>query len=177
MSDLERVPVRARSRAAGRLLGGVLAVWLGLTTACSGAADPANPGGGARTGGPTDAASQAVQYARCMRAHGVPMADPDAAAAPQELPAGPVTDAALKACRRLLPDGGEPPDPAVRSAWQRRFAQCMREQGVPFPDPDTAGSTSDSPGSGGDAPQTLSPQAAAAEKTCLRRLGPPPAGG
>jgi hypothetical protein len=89
-----------------------------------------------------------------MRTHGVPEF-PDPVAGPNggagiQLKVGPGTgvdpnstafQAADKACRSLLPNGGVPPQ--LTPAQQQQFldwAQCIRQHGVPdFPDPQFSG--------------------------------------
>jgi hypothetical protein len=47
-------------------------------------------------------------------------------------------DAAMEKCRKLLPNGGEPPKASAEDlAKARDYAKCIRENGLPgFPDPD-----------------------------------------
>ena len=127
-----------------------------LAAACGGSSSP----GAARGGSPGNSASaSAVAYSSCMRSHGVPdYPDPGSNG---NLPKGNAQDfgvsnsqyrAAERACRHLLPDSDttfiasltqclETGDclPAVvqRALTEgRRFAQCMRNDGVPnWPDP------------------------------------------
>jgi hypothetical protein len=94
-----------------------------------------------------DALAQALAYAQCMRANGVPeWPDPDShgvfdkslikRAAPDRTPQ---LDAAFNACENLLPTSMRGPTPAeVQQAWTdaRSFLQCMRALGVTnAPDP------------------------------------------
>jgi hypothetical protein len=94
--------------------------------------------------------SGAVALSRCMRANGVSkFPDPDSSGkipkvALEHLG---VSDsrfqAAERACRHLLPNGGQPPSQAQVQqvkAQGLRFARCVRSHGVPnFPDPDSSG--------------------------------------
>lgn len=108
-----------------------------LLTAC---------GSSAHSGVATADGEQALAFARCMRANGLPdFPDPDAEGrlrgAGHEQQNNPKFRAAMEACRDLAP-GGEHENfgnPAfVEQA--RRFAQCIRANGVPdFPDPDAEG--------------------------------------
>jgi hypothetical protein len=110
-------------------------------------ASAGNPGNGAPT---TPAASlspqqKALKFAQCMREHGVDMPDPDVSSGGTVRIGGPgvdlsKADAALAACREFSPIGaGNRPDPAGQENM-RKFAQCMRDNGVPnFPDPDPSG--------------------------------------
>ncbi|WP_307970474.1 hypothetical protein [Salinispora arenicola] len=85
------------------------------------------------------------QFAQCMREHGVQIPDPEldengAFDMKVEDPNSDPTkiDAAMKACQKYLPGGGEmgKPNPEML-AQMRKMAECMRANGVPdFPDPD-----------------------------------------
>ncbi len=92
-----------------------------------------------------------VDFARCMREHGVNVADPQTSGGgaggggvmieigdgidPEEM------EAAQEACQPLMADAigdFEPPDPEELERMQEQmleFAKCMREHGVDFPDP------------------------------------------
>ncbi len=95
---------------------------------------------------PVAGQEQALKYAQCMRAHGVPdFPDPDPngqfRGVGHEQQGNPKFSAAQQACRALAP-GGEHEnfgDPAFVSQ-ARQFSQCMRAHGLPdFPDPDAQG--------------------------------------
>jgi hypothetical protein len=124
--------------------------------AACGASD--NGGGVASAGKPTAAPSaggsgagglsqqeKALKFAQCMRDHGVPMDDPDPNGGMGVKIGGPGVDtskiqAAQEACRQFSPFGDAgPQQDAARAERLRKFAQCMRDNGVPnFPDPDGA---------------------------------------
>jgi len=121
----------------GAATASTVAVGAGATTTGSNAAD--------------DVASQALAFARCMRANGVPNFPGPApghgflfSASGLDLGAPAVKSAQAK-CRKLLPAGG-PPVPGTQThptaqtlEKLRRIAQCMRAHGVPqFPDPRTS---------------------------------------
>jgi hypothetical protein len=111
----------------------------------------------AASGTVTDAASpsgkspqQALQFAQCMRAHGVSnFPDPTGQSiqiAPGSgiNPLSPSFRTAQNACKRYLPNGGQPPvtSPGSRAA-ALGFAKCMRSHGVSnFPDPLTSAPSS-----------------------------------
>ena len=110
------------------------------------------------SGGSTNSVSATLQtlaYARCMRSHGVPtFPDPTSAGLPKAQvvaarKANPSRfDSAESACSHLLPSGGgngeTPAEIAQDWNQDRRFAQCMRHDGIPnWPDP-TDRSTTDS---------------------------------
>jgi hypothetical protein len=136
----------------------------------------------ARAGQPVDDKENWLRFSRCMRENGVPnFPDPeinDGGGVSLSLPAGvdkEKIDAAQATCKQYLPNGGEPQkaDPQV-VAQQRKFSQCMRENGVPkFPDPTDAGLqvNGDALGMGPDDP-TLK----AAETACSRHMPKPPSG-
>jgi hypothetical protein len=103
-----------------------------------------NAGGAGK--GSTDPAIAWPQFAACLRAHGVSVADPALDAAAQPIWPDPgvikVAAAARQECQPLvanLPAANvrtAPPDAATIV----RFSNCMRDHGVPnFPDPDAAG--------------------------------------
>ena len=124
-------------------------------------------------------------YSQCMRTHGIadfpdPTSGPDGGAGFQ-LRGGPGSDidpnspkfqAADKACRPLLPNGGV--HPQLTAAQQQQFldwAACVRAHGVPsFPDPTFTGGgvqirIADKPGSG---PGPV--QLQAAQQACKSKL-------
>lgn len=111
------------------------------------------------------------EFAKCMREHGVDMPDPkpgpdggslgitlggDAAEQGK-------MEAAQKACKQFLPNGGEfkPPSPEELDKM-RQQAKCMREHGVDMPDPDPTGKGATRMGSPGDDPAKFE----AAAKAC-----------
>jgi hypothetical protein len=83
-----------------------------------------------------------LNFARCMRDHGVDMPDPDAdGKVTMGASGGPINktqmDAAQAACRQYMPNGGAPPSMSPEELEQlRKFAQCMRDHGVQMADPD-----------------------------------------
>lgn len=133
-----------------------------LAAACGGSSgdrttDVASAGGG--KGASTNEKEKAdpqqagLDFARCMREHGVDVPDPkasdggfvvvgpgpgsEAVDLGDEPPAG--FEEANEACRHfledLIQDGGGPIDPKEQDR-ALKFAQCMREHGVDMPDPD-----------------------------------------
>lgn len=95
------------------------------------------------TGTPTSAgADPAVQYARCLRSHGLPSFPDPSPGQPPSIPSGvdtqaPAFRAAQRACAKLLPsDSGSGSQAASRNAQLVKLARCMRANGVPmFADP------------------------------------------
>jgi hypothetical protein len=125
---------------------------------------------------------RAVKFAQCMRANGLPdWPDPKFngnggvdISAPEGSDRTKV-DAAMRKCKALLPNGGEPQkaDPAV-VAQLRKFSQCMREHGVPkFPDPTDQGLQVDNDKLGIDANGTVFK---AAQQACSKYQPAPPSG-
>ena len=120
-------------------------------TACGGTS---SPGAGGSTS-PQDTAAanaKALQFAHCMRTHGVPnFPDPTGGRIDlqvQQTPNsttvngvavnGPAFKAAMKDCQSYLPNGGHPTAAQTAKAKSQALAmaKCMRTHGVPnFPDP------------------------------------------
>lgn len=145
-----------------RLAAGLLPLLLLTVTACSTPSDDGRvaSAGGSATPSPTTTLSveeQGVLWARCFRAHGVPMQDP------QRLPDGRTrigggdfdkarigqealerADAACASLRPVLP----PAEQAAKLAASRAESTCIREHGVPdYPDPDSSGAVPNLPDS------------------------------
>jgi hypothetical protein len=154
--------VSAAAAAAGLLAA------LALLAAC-GSSSSGNAAPGAQR-------EEARTFAQCIRDNGVPdFPDPDASGrfsgAGHEQQDNPKYQTAQQKCRNLAP-GGEHEnlgDPAyVEQA--RKFAQCIRDNGVPdFPDPDASGRFS---GAGHE--QQDNPKFKAAQEKCRQTL---PGGG
>ena len=119
----------------------------GVATLPSPSARASTPAGDAAAPAASDQLAQALAYAQCLRANGIPdWPDPDSRgvfdkslvkrAAPNRTPQ---LDAAFNACENLLPTSMRGPTPAeVQQAWTdaRSFLQCMRGLGVAnAPDP------------------------------------------
>jgi len=83
----------------------------------------------------------AIQFADCMRSHGVPhFPDPGQGSglSAQDSPQSPAFKSASTTCDKLQPGGNTPPPKPSKSRQlaMMRFAKCMREHGVSnFPDP------------------------------------------
>jgi hypothetical protein len=126
---------------------------LALAGCSSGGDDPiASAGGpGSSTASTAQASDEekAHEFVDCMRDNGVDLPDPepdgdggfDFGLDQANVGVGdPGFQKALKACRDKLPGGGSEyfDDPEVQ-AQLREFAQCMRDKGIDFPDPDPDG--------------------------------------
>ncbi|HEV8173805.1 MAG TPA: hypothetical protein VGP91_09155 [Actinoplanes sp.] len=161
---------------------GALALMLMLTLAGCAAR---NGGDGVATanGKPTATASSQpstndedapLKFAQCMRQHGMswfPDPQPGSRGMQIKIPPGQdkaKVDAAMEACKKYMPGGGEPGklDPqALEQA--RQMAKCMREHGVPnFPDPNANGQIQIDGNKLGMAPGD--PTFDAAEKACAQ---------
>lgn len=142
-----------------RLLGAALALPLTAALALAGCAGKDQGDGIATVGGSTPTAApsaepslsqqeRGIKFAQCMREHGVQMDDPDPNGGPVRvrISGGPMDrdkmQAAQEACKQYSPfgeNGPGKPDPQMEENM-RKFAQCMRDNGVPnFPDPDGNG--------------------------------------
>ncbi len=126
------------------------------TTTSTGAANSTTASSGAASSGsppsPTQTQQDALKYAQCMRANGVPcFPDPRAGggflfqAGGGVDPSSPAFKAARATCQKLLPGGGPPgpgatTHPAAQALAQMvTVAQCMRRHGISgFPDPGTS---------------------------------------
>jgi hypothetical protein len=86
----------------------------------------------------------AVAFATCMTAHGVLTQTPGGRGIIMSDATPAQANAALAACRSLMPGGGPPPMTPAQQAKRTQqlyvFSTCMRSHGVAsFPDPDSAG--------------------------------------
>lgn len=153
-----------------RSLSAVALAAAALSVAACG--DSSGEGAGTTPSSPQDGA---LAFAACMRDHGVDMPDPkvtsDGKIQLQGLqdgkgPAPEVFEQAQKACQSKLRAGAEGMSPADRrqAAEQGlKFARCMREHGVDFPDPNADGSIMLEKGSAADPESTAFRRA---EKAC-----------
>jgi hypothetical protein len=159
-SDRE-TPARQRRRRRPPLaaLVGALALTLAVA-ACAGGNDT---GGVASLNGsnkPTattnanngkDNKQAALDFARCMRQHGIDMPDPKFTGnggVIQEFRSGPGNrgpndqkfKAAQQACQKYMPNGGTAHKPNPQEQQQMvQFARCMRQHGIDIPDPGPGG--------------------------------------
>jgi hypothetical protein len=134
-------------------MGLVLGLLLALA-ACGGGdkgSGVASLGGGKATpttgaGGSQDERQAALNWARCVRQHGVNLPDPQLSGDGgiiQRFPRGvgkgpddPKFRAAEQACRQYQPDGGQPGRPSPQEQQEAlAFARCMRQHGISMPDP------------------------------------------
>jgi hypothetical protein len=143
--------------AVAALISGVLVAGCGGgspgPTVTNSAATVADGGGasGSSAANSGSVASDALAFARCMRANGVPnFPDPSPGGgflfnAGAVNPSSPAVSSARTRCQKLMPGGGPPaPGSTTHPSAQTvaklvGIAQCMRQHGVPeFPDPRTS---------------------------------------
>jgi hypothetical protein len=157
-----------------------------LTTACGGR--PATPGvatltatastGASSASAGAAAAPDAMKYAQCMRAHGVPdFPDPvdggfainNTAPGSDLDPSSPQFVAADSACKALSPEdraASGTVDPQVQ-AEALKYSACMRSHGVPsYPDPVFVGGSIRETMRAGSGMDPNSPQFIAAQNAC-----------
>jgi hypothetical protein len=139
------------------------------------------PSASATTSG-GDERDAVLAYSKCMRENGLPdFPDPEVGENGEfrmQLPQGydkSKVEAAQEVCKKHMPNGGEPPkmDPE-RLEQMRKYAQCMRANGVPkFPDPTDGGFQID----GNEVGDPQSPAFKAAEEKCRSVRPDAPDGG
>jgi hypothetical protein len=171
----------------------LLAAMIGL--AACGSSDPTGTAGGSTSAQDSSAnSSKALQFAQCMRSHGVSnFPDPSSSGGinlqVQKTPNGtsvngvevngPAFQSAMQACRSYLPNGGKPSaaQTAKIKAQALAMSRCMRSHGVPnFPDPTFQTGPNGGVGLGIRIGQNSginpnSPQFQAAQKDCGSILG------
>jgi hypothetical protein len=165
---------RGRRLRRGGSIGVVAAAVAIAAAACS--ALPGSPSGSVKY-------QEALAFARCMRAHGVPDF-PDPGSDGQLNANGidtksPQVRSAVGACQSLLPGRNPAAQVAQAGGQALRFSRCMRAHGVPnFPDPSVQSNGSGvavtirmKAGSGGIDPR--SPQFQAAQQACRSILPRP----
>src|SRR5512133_2933602 len=163
-------------------LVGVLALTLGVA-ACGGGGKAGGvaslsgankPTATTTAGGGSDRRQAALDFARCMRQHGINMPDPkfngngitqEFKARPgQRGPDDPKFKAAQQACQKYLPNGGQPTKPNPQEQQQMlAFARCMRQHGINIPDPKPDGGIEIK---GGPGVNPDSPTFTAAQQAC-----------
>ena len=140
------------------LVVGVLALTL-MVAACGGGGGKANGVASlsgskqptaTHAGGSHDERQAALDFARCMRQHGIDLPDPQfngngisqgfTARRGSKGPDDPKFKAAQQACNKYLPNGGQPTKPNPQEQQQMlAFARCMRQHGIDVPDPGASG--------------------------------------
>ena len=171
---------QCRARRAGPAVAAVGAIILA-------AAGCGNSSGGPNAGAPgagsahSTGSARLVQFAKCMRSHGLAnFPDPTPEGTfnlPRRMSSSPQFQSADRSCRSLAPAGSlsgqGPTSQELREAL--KFAMCMRKQGVTgFPDPAANGHFRGFTG-GGSPVDVGSPQFRSAMSAC-RSLLPPGSG-
>jgi hypothetical protein len=134
------VPVRVAFAAAlGLLAAGCGAGSKPLAVATLDTTTPSTTSGAAPSENPS-----ATAFATCMTAHGVPTESPGGQGIVMSAAPSAQANAAMAACRALMPGGGPPPLTPAQQAKRTQqlyvFAKCMRSHDMPgFPDPDSTG--------------------------------------
>ena len=127
----------------------LVAVTLLLATGCA----VANPFAPSNASARQSTEQLALKWAQCMRQHGVDVTDPDskggvtiqasgtasgpgAKGSPDQGPPSEV-QAAMNACKQYQPNGGQASRPPNQQQLDAaiKFAQCMRDHGIPMQDP------------------------------------------
>ena len=102
-------------------------------------------------GGSSDPTQAALQFAKCMRQHGIDMPDPKVDSEGRMSitinggrgklgPDDPKFKEAQQACQKYLPNGGKPAKPSAEQLQKAlQFARCMRQHGIDVPDPGADG--------------------------------------
>lgn len=111
-----------------------------------------------------------AKWTKCLRDNGIDVRDPEPGTGRIELPGeSPALDAAMRKCEQYNTGssgstGADPNDPQ-QAADRRKFAKCMRDSGVDWPDP--------VPGKPMQVPEQT-PQMVAALQKCMQEV---PVGG
>jgi hypothetical protein len=115
-----------------------------------------------------------LNFARCMRQHGIDVPDPKPGGGIEikggggpgtAKPDAPKFRAAQQACNKYLPNGGQPPKRSPQEQQQLlAFARCMRQHGINMADPKPDGGIEIRGGPGGVNPD--SPTFKAAQQAC-----------
>lgn len=160
------------TRRAPAVLAAAVLAWI-MLAGCSARSTPADPSGsGATAQSSTSPDAQTASIVACYRSHGDP-SFPDPVYDPGDgrwhfaVSPGSAPLSTQQACRHLFPQASaSPPVPQAQFQQLVRFAECMRQNGVPtWPDPDPDGSFGLPP-----ALQTKTPGDARAMSACGRYL-------
>ena len=152
-------PLRRRRWPQLATVAGALLLTLAVT-ACAGGKQPdgvasldgsARPTATTTAGDSGDPRQAALQFAKCMREHGIDMPDPKFnanggisitahAGGNGPKPDDPKFKAAERACQKFMPKGGQTRRPNPQQLQRAlRFARCMRQHGIDVPDPGADG--------------------------------------
>jgi hypothetical protein len=175
------IVTRLRAGAAGLLLITALSACTG-SPGSSGVATLQSPGAGesdpsASPSASLDPETARLEFARCMREHGIDVPDPGSGGGGAVAIGGDKADVekmqtAMEACDQFLGEAlGAPTeiDPEMQDKMLE-FAECMRDNGVDFPDPGADGGGRITIG-GKDGIDPSSPEFQAAQEACQSILG------
>ncbi len=146
------MPPNGRRPFAICLLAGALALGVSACgSSSSSTTTTAAAAGAGAAGGSTAAYTARLNYAKCMRAHGVNVPDPSPNGGPaagggaggfRALRSSPNFASANQACAKYRAAGGFGNlSPAQRAQFQQdlvKFAECMRSHSIDIPDPSTS---------------------------------------
>ncbi len=140
--------------------------------ACGGGGSESDGGGSAAQTDPV------LEFAECMREHGVEIEDPQPGENIAIEDDDPTTRKALAACDGKLGDAGQEPtaeeDEEFREGWLA-FSECVREEGIDLADPEFPGPGQVRLGIAGI--DTDSPAFEAAAEACKGEVPPQTGGG
>lgn len=182
MSGIPAIASAIRRRSTIRQAGPVAFALVGaavLAAGCSSGSSGPGVAGAPASASPSSASAsgRALEYAACMRSHGVPkFPDPtvkngavgfNITPADGIDPSSPQYRSAIQTCSILRGGGASSSGSSGKLAKELKFAQCMRTHGMPdFPDPNKNGGFSGS--------STINPQSATfqnAQATCMQLSG------
>jgi hypothetical protein len=126
-----------------------LGLLLSVSCALAGCGDSEGSNDGIASGGgkgaaptPSESAGSMdpARWTKCLRDNGIDVKDPDPGTGSVQLPTdSPALTAAMKKCEQYETgqrgSTGAKPDDPKQEAQRRKFAKCMRDQGVDWPDP------------------------------------------
>jgi hypothetical protein len=120
-----------------------------------------------------DAEQMRLKWAQCMRDHGIDVPDPgqNGAVTIKGADAQQFQDA-QNACKKYAPNGGNGPGKVDQKTIDQltKFAQCMRDHGIPMQDPDTSGGGVRMTTGGGGAVDPNSDQFQQAQQACQQYM-------
>lgn len=127
------------------LVVAVLALCAAGLVACGGGGGGSSSGGSGGGGGSAAREEAALEFAECMRSHGVAMEDPKAGQESIEVggdPNDPTTKKAEAACNgkldKVAQETSPEEDEEFREGWLA-FTECMRGEGIELADPEFQG--------------------------------------
>jgi len=121
-----------------------------------------------------DAEQMRLKWAQCMRDHGIDVPDPSQNGGGLKVQAkdDQQFQDAMNACKQYAPNGGNGPGKIDQKTLDQltRFAQCMRDHGIPMQDPQASGGGVKITAGGADAVDPSSDQFKQAEQACKQYM-------